>query len=169
VNDLQKWLAAIRDGDRVAFEALYEYMKKPLFTVALKITQNTAMAEDVLQEVFIKLFLSPPQPSTNPRAYLCRMVRNLAIDSVRKRREEVDFEDAENTIYHPVENLALQIDVKDAIMSLPERERQIVTLRISGELRFREVAAIMELPLGTVLWAYQKAIKQLQNDLGGLT
>jgi RNA polymerase sigma-70 factor (ECF subfamily) len=78
---------------------------------------------------------------------------------VRKRRDEIDIEEAENTLYHPTDDLALQLDVEDAIMSLPERERQIVTLHINVGLTFREISTILKIPLGTVLWAYQKAIR----------
>ena len=165
MDELRKTLAAVRGGDRTAFEVLYESLKKPLFTIILRITHEMALSEDVLQEVFLKLYLSPPDPSVNPRAYLCRMARNLAIDSVRKRKPSVDLEEAENCLYHPVDNLAQKMDIENALLSLPDRERQIVTLHINGELKFREVADILSLPLGTVLWAYRKAIKQLRNTL----
>ena len=167
MDDLQKWLAAVRKGDKAAFESLYEAMKKPLFTVVLRVTGDRALSEDILQDVFLKLYLSPPEGAVNPRAYLCRMARNLAIDSLRRRRQEAPLEEVENTVFHPTDDLALRMDIEDAILSLPERERQIVTLRLNGELKFREVAEILELPLGTVLWSYQKAIGHLQTVLGG--
>jgi len=165
MDELQKLLSAIRDGDRIAFEKLYETLKRPLFTIVLRITRDKALSEDILQEIFIKLYLSPPESSVNPRAYICQMARNLAIDSVRQRKPSVDFEEAENLLYHPIDDLSLKMDAENAILALPDRERQIVTLHINGELKFREVADILSVPLGTVLWAYQKAIKQLRNTL----
>jgi len=167
-DDLQKQLVRLREGDRTAFEALYENLKKPLFTVILRMTRDWALAEDILQEVFLKLYLSPPEPSVNPRAYLYRMARNSAIDSVRKRRSDVNLENAEQILCDPAEDLPQKIDTENAVQALPERERDIVTLHINGELKFREVAALLELPLGTVLWAYQKALRQLQTLLGGV-
>jgi len=131
-------------------------------------TRDWALAEDILQEVFLKLYLSPPEPSVNPRAYLYRMARNSAIDSVRKRRSDVNLENAEQILCDPAEDLPQKIDTENAVQALPERERDIVTLHINGELKFREVAALLELPLGTVLWAYQKALRQLQTLLGGV-
>jgi RNA polymerase sigma-70 factor (ECF subfamily) len=167
MNDLQQMLSAVREGDRTAFERLYEALKKPLFTVILRVTRDTALSEDILQEVFLKLYLSPPEPNVNPRAYLCRMARNLAIDSVRQRRQDAGLDEMEHSLHHPEPDVAQRIDVENAILRLPEREREIVTLRINAELRFREIAAVMALPLGTVLWAYQKALKQLRTILGG--
>ena len=165
MDDLKSMLAAVRGGDRTAFEALYDSLKTPLFTIILRITRDAALSEDVLQEVFLKLYLSQPEPSVNPRAYICRMARNLAVDSVRKRKPTVDLEEVENCLYHPVPDLAQKMDVENALLMLPDRERQIITLRINGELKFREIGGIMGLPLGTVLWAYQKAIKQLRSIL----
>ena len=165
MNDLKNLLAAVRGGDRTAFESLYESLKTPLYTIILRVTCDAALSEDILQEIFLKLYLSPPEPSVNPRAYICRMARNLAVDGVRKRKPTVDLEEAENCLYHPMPDLAQKMDVENALLMLPDRERQIVTLHINGELKFREIAGILVLPLGTVLWAYRKAIKQLRSIL----
>ena len=164
-TELKNLLAAVKDGDKDAFEALYESLKTPLFTIILRITHDTSLSEDILQEVFLKLHLAPPVSSANPRAYISRMARNLAIDIVRKQKPSIGLEEAESYLYHPAPDLSLKMDVESAILALPDRERQIVTLHINGELKFREVADILEIPLGTVLWAYRKAIKQLQNTL----
>lgn len=165
---MKKQLPLAHGGDMAAFEALYNEMKRPLYTIILRITHDTALAEDVLQELFLKLYLSPPKPSVNPRAYLCQMARNLAIDSVRRQKTFADWEQAEPALFVQAEDISQTLDIQDAIGSLPERELQIVTLRINGDLKFREIASIMDLPLGTVLWAYQKAIEQLRTMLGGV-
>ena len=165
MKDIKNLLSKVRGGDRAAFEALYESLKTPLFTIILRITGDAAQSEDVLQDVFLKLYLSPPEPSSNPRAYICRMARNLAVDSVRARKPTVGLEEAEGGLYHPVSDLAQKMDVENALLILPDRERQIVTLHINGELKFREIAAILGIPLGTALWTYRKAIKQLRDTL----
>ena len=166
MDELQKYLADIREGDRAAFEALYECMKKPLYTIIWRITQDKALSEDILQDMFLKIYLTAPEPSANPRAYLCQMARNLAIDSVRKRKPDVDLDKAENSLYDQAD-IPQRLDVENAIKALPQQDQQIVTLHINGGLKFREVAAIVGIPLGTVLWSYQKAIKQLRITLGG--
>ena len=167
MGNIQKLLDSVRDGDITAFEALYETMKKPLYTIILRITHDTAMSEDILQDMFLKIYLSTPAPTSNPRAYLCRMAHNLAIDSMRKRKQASTLDDAASLPDHSADNLSQRIDIEEALSSLSERDRRIVSLHINGELKFREIASIMEVPLGTVLWAYQKSIKQLQRILGG--
>jgi len=97
------------------------------------------------------------------------MARNLAIDSVRKRKPVTVLEEAEHHSWHPQETLSASIDVENALLALSDRDRQIVTLHINGGLKFREIATIMDIPLGTALWAYRKAIRQLRSILDAYT
>jgi len=143
-------------------------MKRPLFTIILRITRDFTLSEDILQELFLKIYFTPLGHTENPRAYLCRMAHNLAIDSVRKQKPETGLDDAEHHSWHPQDSLSTSIDVENALFVLSDRDRQIVTLHINGGLKFREIAAIMEIPLGTVLWAYRKAVGQLRSILGGV-
>jgi len=167
MSELSQLLDSVRCGDKAAFEALYDNMKKPLFTIILRIVRDFALSEDILQELFLKIFLSPPKSTDNPRAYMCRMARNLALDSVRKQKPEAGLEDAEHHMWWPQDDLDAKLEIENAIMELAERERMIVTLHINGGLKFREVAETMEIPLGTALWVYRKAIGQLRSILGG--
>ena len=169
MNELNKLLDFVRHGDKTAFAELYESMKKPLFTIILRLTRNFVLAEDLLQEVFLKIYLSPPDNIKNPRAYMCKMAHNLAIDSLRKSKPDIGLDDTEEQAWQPGEDLDAKLDIENAIMALAEKERMIVTLHLNGGLKFREVAETMEIPLGTVLWTYRKAIGQLQNILGGET
>jgi len=168
MSELGKLLDCVRCGDKAAFAALYEEMKKPTFTIILRITRDFALAEDVMQELFLKIYLLAPVNVKNPRAYICRMARNLALDSVRRIKPESGLETAEMQSWRPQDDLTVRLDIENAIMELAERDRMIVTLHINGGLRFREVAEVMEIPLGTVLWAYRKAIGQLRSVLGGM-
>ena len=165
--DLQKILTDIRNGDKTAFDTLYESYKTPLFTIIYRITRNLEVSEDILQEVFIKIYTYHLEPSKNPRAYLFKMAHNQAIDYMRKQKLDINLYEAENQMPHSQPDYSIKIDIENALATLPDRDCQIVTLHINGDLKFREIAEILDLPLGTVLWAYQKAIKQLRSLLGG--
>jgi RNA polymerase sigma-70 factor (ECF subfamily) len=163
-------LKAIRSGDKTAFSELYQDLQTPIYTIIFRITWDKYTSEDVLQELFIKLFLSPPEPSIkNPRAYIFQMARNLAIDSVRKRTQDthMSLDEIENTVHQPLDDVTLRMDIEDALKSLPAKECQIATLRVIGELKFREISIIMNIPLGTTIWKCQKAISKLQKIMNG--
>ncbi len=166
-QELRQKLLAMQNGDKIAFEEIYEQLKTPIYTIILRITQDNALSEDILQEVFLKLYRSPLKPQIeNPRAYLFQMAHNLAIDNVRKQQPRfADLESIENLAYLPTDDFSLRMDFDHAMKRLPLQERQIVSLHINGELKFREIANMMDIPLGTVLWKYQKAIKWLRSKL----
>jgi len=163
--DLKEQIMLLRDGDREAFECIYRELSAPVYTLLLRMTNDRMLAEDILQEFFIKLFHSPPQKSVHkPRAYLFRSVRNLAIDALRKCRKT---EEIDESVCMAEEDLAERIDIETAMERLSREDRQIVSLHIDGSLRFREVAEIMGMPLGTILWRYHRALGLMRELLNG--
>ena len=165
-NDLRKQLLLIQNGDLAAFEELYQALKTPIFTIVSRIRRENA--EEILQEVFIKLYRTPLEPSIkNPRAYIFRMARNLAIDNARKQTLTLPLDEISEASHTPHDNISLRMDIDDALAALPSEECQIVTLHVIGGLKFREIAEVMEMPLGTVLWRHQKALGKLRSYLGG--
>lgn len=161
-------LNAIRNGDKEAFEELYAGLHTPVYTVIYRIMWDKSVSEDVLQDVFIKIYLSPPEPTIkNPRAYIFQMARNLAIDNKRKQARNTPLDETEEPAHRPLDGLPLRMDIENALKNLSEQDCQIVTLHVIGELKFREISETMKLPLGTVLWRYQKAISKLQKLLSG--
>jgi len=162
--------SSIRDGDKTAFEELYNDMKTPVYTIIFRITGDEALSEDILQEVFVKLYLSPLDPSIkNPRAYIFQMARNLAINGMKKQTRHISLDDIPNAAHQPMDDFSQRLDIDDALKALPARECEIVTLHLVAELKFREIAEIVNIPLGTTLWRYQKAIGKLQKSISGGT
>ena len=167
MNDIELCaeLEKVRMGDMTAFEEIYNDLKVPVMTVAVRITGDRHAAEDVLQEVFVKLFRSPPDPLIKkPRAYIFRMARNLAIDGMRKQ-QPLSLEDFEDTLPSNDPDPAGRLDIEAAMQTLPLEQRQTVSLHLNGGLKFREIAKVTDAPLGTVLWRYRKAIKRLRELL----
>jgi len=163
---LQGQLKLLRTGDMDAFEAIYTQLNRPIFTVIVRIVNDRALAEDLLQEVFVKLYQSPPPSSVRrPRAYLFQTARNLAIDSLRASRPTVPLEEAEPQPAPQPADLHLAMDVGAAMAALPQSQRQVVSLHLDGGLKFREIAQITHTPLGTVLWRYRQAIQALRDML----
>ena len=95
------------------------------------------------------------------------IARNLAIDFLRKRKRESltgeipDYLQAGEDSCE--EQLCQKLGLAQALMTLKEEERQIVNLKILGELTFREIAVILKKPQGTVAWCYRTAIRKLRE------
>ena len=162
-QQLKSQLDALKNGDQQAFSTIYQQLKTPVYTVLVRVTGDRFLSEDLLQEVFLKLYRQP-FTAEKPRAYVFRMARNLAIDALRQKQPADLLED--HTLQTDPDP-TLKLDLERAFARLTVGERQLVALHLSAGLTFREVAAIVERPLGTVLWQYRKAIEKLRNLLDG--
>lgn len=164
-NDILRFkLDALADGDIDAFEDIYMELKVPVYTIIFRILYDKPLSEDVMQEVFIRVFRSPPGLHVqNPRAWIFQIARNLAIDSKRKSQYYMSSDYTQSTD-PPLEDIVgMKLDIEAAMRLLALNEREIVTLHINAGLKFREIADITGSPLGTVLWKYQKAIGNMRS------
>ena len=134
-------------------------------------------AEDVLQEAWLRVIKARgAYRGGSCKAYLARIVRTAAVDFLRKSGRYVFFPDAEDGLPGDVEcaevspDAAFEIkatseDVLSAVASLALPEREVVLMRIEGELPFREIAEQLNLPIGTVLTRMRSATIKLRNKL----
>lgn len=165
-DQLRTALAALRGGDRAAFEDIYRGLSTPVYTVLLRMTRERQSAEDLLQETFLRLYRQPPGPEvTHPRAWVFQVARNLAVDHLRARRDALPLEDGSLPI--PQADLDLGLDVEAALNRLSSEDRLLVSLHLNGGLRFRECAHLLGIPLGTALRRYHTAIGRVRDYLNG--
>jgi len=163
-TELDLKLKAIAGGDKKAFEELYNGMKTPVFAIIYRIIWDKSLSEDVMQELFFKLYVSPPSPPPkNPRAYIFQMARNLAINSAKKLRTDLSLDDIGEVAHSPFDGIVQQMDIDNALKSLNSESRQIVLLHVIGGFKHREIAEMMEIPLGTALWKYQQALSKMRK------
>lgn len=168
-NTIQSLMQDFRNGDRKAFAQLYEELRIPVYTVICRIVQNRATAEDLMQDVFFKIYNAPPSVSVkNIRAWVFRLAHNAAIDELRKKRNsECDLSasciDLRNNEYWT----DTRIDLENAMGKLPVDEREILTLRLNADFGFQQIADITASSLPSVYRRYRKAITTLKNELNG--
>jgi RNA polymerase sigma-70 factor (ECF subfamily) len=177
----------VSQEDRARFEALVNEHLDSLYGSALRLTRNRAGAEDVVQDTFLKAWRSfhTFQTGTNARAWLYKILMNAYIDSYRKTSREpelVDHEDVgdfylyakaqESQEYRrvgdPEEILLSKImdaDVKSALEQVPEPFRAAVILADLEEFSYREIAGILDIPIGTVMSRLYRGRRHLQRLL----
>ena len=166
-DKLERKIAALRQGDGSAFDYIYEHTHRSAYFAILYIVRDKMYAEDLLQETFVKAVASLPQytAGTNFTAWLCTIAKSLALNHVKKYKREIatDF-DAEAYKYGSAETKVPYVfDLAAKILS--EDEYKIVMLcQVAGYKR-REVAAAMNLPIGTVTWKNNEALKKLRKAL----
>lgn len=169
-NEFQKKFINAINGDMEAFSQIYEDMKKPVFTIIFRIVKNYHLAEEVMQELFIKLFTNSIKSSVkNPRAYIFQMARNLSIDALRnaENRKHENIDDKELSTDGSLNEIIFNMDLEKALCSLEETEKEILFLHIMGELTFFEISKITNMSMPSVYRRYCKAIKTLRDELNG--
>ncbi|MGI5966001.1 MULTISPECIES: RNA polymerase sigma factor [Anaerotruncus] len=166
LTDEMMLLVAQGDGD--AFARLYHATQQAVYCLLLSIVKNHALAEDLMQDTYlsVKRSIGSYQPRGKPLAWIFTVAKNLAYMELRKKRETADFADYENFLtkddtVSSVDKLVLQ----KTLEILEDRDRQIVLLHAVAGLKFREVAAQLEMPIGSALSAYNRAIKKLQKAM----
>src|SRR5690606_34233625 len=119
----------------------------------ISVVKDNDLAEDIMQDTYVKFLekIDQYRDGANPYAYLSTIARNLAINLYNQRKHEVYSEDIFETIASPeVKND--EEDIFKILNLLESDEKEIVTLHIINDLKFREIASIVKKPLGTVLW-----------------
>lgn len=161
----------MKSGDKNALHEVYEAYIGYIYTIVLQTVSNREDAEDVTSEFFMKLWrlADTYREGNGHRAWMAAIARNMAVDLLRKTKREVlteDFADdaAENASAVSVEQEVIaDMSLRQALDTLKPREREVVHLKIMGEMTFQEIADALEIPLGTVTWRYQNAIQKLRR------
>ena len=156
----------VADGDRAAFEQLYRITQNSVYCYLLAIVKSHSTAEDLMQDTYLSVRKSIQHyiPQGKPLAWIFTIARNLAYMELRRaqRQESSDFSEEENhvgvdVISNTIDNLVLQ----KALEILNEQERNIVLLHVTQGFKFREISSLLDIPIGTVLSCYNRAIKKL--------
>lgn len=167
-TSLEACIIKIAYKDKVAFENLYNETSSAVYGFALSILKNPSDAEDVLQDVFIKIYdnASTYQANGKPLAWILTITKNLSLMKIRKQKDTVDISEMIETLAsnESVTN-ENKIILDAAFELLSDEERNILLLHSTAGFKHREIAKFMNLPLATVLSKYHRSIKKIKNKI----
>ncbi len=165
-------------GDREAFGVLCEHQARRTYAAALALTGRHDVALDLCQEAFAKAFaaIDRVDPTRPFFPWLYQILRRLGLNHLRDRRRsnslgEMDGFVAKHTD-DPSDELAraeLRDRCRAAIAELPPLEREVLVLREYQALKYREMAELLEIPIGTVMSRLYSARRRLASDLKELS
>jgi len=169
--NLDKYAVKIANKDAAAFEALYEKIKKLVFSICYSVLKERYLAEDVTQDTFSAVWEKTAEfRGVGYKTWILTIAKNKSLNELKKRNRtyNVDFNENPNSfgdysIQEKVENKNI---LEIISQNLDEEERQIVLLKNSG-MKVKEIAEYLGKPRGTISWKYSQLIEKLQKILKG--
>jgi RNA polymerase sigma-70 factor (ECF subfamily) len=158
-------------GSSEAFGALVSRYRPPVVRLAYRFVRDHEEANDIAQSAFLRAYRSLGSfRSERPFSHwLFTIARNASLDAVRCRRAYAEIEPTLSSIEPGPEDLAVRGDeaarIRAAVGALPERYRRVIEMHYLKGFRYREIAAKLGIPLGTVKTAISRAKQRLRSEM----
>ena len=174
----------LQNGDQTAFRELFERYHRRAYAIAMGVVKNTEDAGDVVQDAFIKVHknIASFQGNSSFYTWFYRIVMNLSIDQLRRRKKVTEFDDGygrddiagdgalvpsilDSNPSKTVRRRELSEQIQQALAQLPEYHRAVLLLREVEGLSYEEMAEVLEVPKGTIMSRLFHARKKMQEIL----
>jgi RNA polymerase sigma factor (sigma-70 family) len=161
-------------GYEQALAEAYDAHAPAVYGLALRITNDQGVAEDIAQEVFVELWRRPERydpERTRLRSWLCMIARRRAIDWLRRRGTQDHYAPmlAEPAVTTGVEDdvvtASVAKQVRAAVEELPPQHRQVIVLAYYNGLTYREVAKVLDIPEGTAKSRLRSGLRRIAETL----
>ena len=167
-------MLAVRDGDVERIGVLFDRHHRMLFNFFLRLTSNRGLSEDLVQEVFFRMlkYRQTFQAGTNFTAWMYQVARNAHLDQARKHRLEIVPDDDTTWLEvagadpDPHEQLAQAQDIgllRRSLAKLPLEKREVLVLSRFQNLKYSEIAEILNCETGAVKVRVYRAIRELSQ------
>jgi len=166
-------VSRFRRGDVEAFGALYKRHRRGLFGYALSLTRDESKAADAVQELWLGLIENVERLASvvNVQGYLYRSLRNRVMDEYRRRQREqkaLGDTDPAMTLVRPKDTVVSKEEaakLNEALKRLPQEQQEVVLLRIYAEMKFADIADVLQTNTKTVESRHRLALEKLRDWL----
>lgn len=178
VDRIGELLRQVAAGDQQAFARVYDLLSPRVFGLILRVLVDRAQSEEVLQEVFLEIWQSASGFAPNRgqgRSWVLTIAHRRAVDRVRSSQASADrdvragYRELASEHQDVAEQVELRLDaqrVATALASLPEAQREAITLAYYGGYSQSEIAALVGSPLGTVKTRMRDGLTRMRTELG---
>lgn len=173
INEDNVLFLLIKKRDKDAFTSVYRKYHAYLYALAFKYLKSAQMAEDAVQQVFVKLWETSPkiEIEVNLKNYLYTMIKNHILNQFRNNRESVSLNYInaqseaikEDDFVEKLEEREMRDLLYKGIDDLPAQKREVCRLKLEEKLTNQEIADKMEISIHTVKSHYQESVKILRE------
>ncbi len=171
----EKLMLEIKAGNMIAFDALYKNYSKKLFNFAYSILKSQEESENIVQDVFLKLWESRAkvEKDSSVKSYLFSIAYNSTISILRKKIKNNEFIEYLKSLQEPYEEPALIYEYKELtdklhniVLQLPLRQKEIYILHKEEGLTYQDIAEKLNISINTVENHMSRALKTVRLKLG---
>lgn len=167
---LDEYLQKIAQKNMSALSSLYKETSVDVYSYALSVLKNVDDAEDVLQDTFLCIYKSAHlyKSQNKPLAWILTITRNLCLSKIRSKDKISYLSDEKNNKVADFSDLISSDDkivINECLNNLADDERQIIILRVVSDLKYKDIADIMNIRPSTVASKYNRAVKKLKLSL----
>ena len=178
-DEAQALVKALKGGNQLAFSIVYKMYAAQTFSLAFKYLLNKELAEDAVQNLFLKLWLKKEEiDETKPiNRYLFTMLKNDLLNALR---------DSKKNIYLLEDCLSMVLELEDdsqnenlkqeqmniiqqALEQLSPQRRKVFEMKVSGKYSNQEIADKLNLSINTIKFQYSQSLKQIRSTVGELS
>ena len=178
-DEAQALVKALKEGNQLAFSIVYKTYAAQTFSLAFKYLLNKELAEDAVQNLFLKLWLKKEEiDETKPiNRYLFTMLKNDLLNTLR---------DSKKNIYLLEDCLSMVLELEDnsqnenlkqeqmniiqhALAQLSPQRRKVFEMKVSGKYSNQEIADKLNLSINTIKFQYSQSLKQIRATVGELS
>lgn len=157
-------------GDDEAFEELYYLSYRPMYAFLLSFTLNKDDADDLMQDTYIRIRGAAHlyKKQGNPMAWMMKIAKNLFL--MKKRKEKGKDTVSDDSVHELIDHTFHEIDdaenrmfLEELFLHISDEEREIIIMNVLTGLTFKEIAVLLDKPMGTILSKYHRAMKKLKK------
>ncbi len=151
------------------FDHFYAITNRQVYYAIITIVKDDQIAADLMQDTYMNFLnkIDQYKKGSNVFAYLSTIGRNLSLNFYNKHKKEIHSEEIFETMPSKEADIEKNdVDILSLLDHLNKEQREVFVLHTINDLKFREVANIMDKPFGTVLWLHKEAIKILKDKVG---
>lgn len=167
--ELYDYVLEFKKKDYSKFQEFYDLTSKQVYFTALGILKNDNFANDILQETYMAFLntIDRYDKSSNYYGILTTISRNKSLNIIKREKNIIKNDEIIDFIPDSNDNNDHKVN---AILSLLDdiSDRELIVYHVILEYKFKDIAKIMDKPLGTILWQYNKAIKKLKEEMSKL-
>ena len=144
---------------------LYEQHGPVLLAYGISLLHDRSASEDVLHQVFVKLLQTDVAINGQPLHYLYRAIRNTALNYRRNHSRELELASNGHWLESPRGMEEIGLTLQSALRELPEEQREIIVLRVWGQMTFEEAALALDISPNTAASRYRYGLAKLKERL----